>query len=265
MKTLIIAIIAIGVACSSQGQNNDSLTMVAYDAADQRCYDNGWRYGTGKEISYGGWSFFTELPSGDSYGGVYLASPRENEILKTFSQRRAFGLFSSGGGMEKVVAHRNFQGKLWPGDVFSFCMLPEKLGGGSADVEGRIGVAFSTKETMNGVDDYNSGAVLEFGLSKDSKNYLISDGEGTLDTGVEALGHPVSVSFELLENGLYRCQIAMLGGRIDDVIKVFDMPERKLRDSTDCGKIRSVVFFHRDGGLNDLFFDDIVLDRRVHE
>lgn len=265
MKTLLILITAIVPIYGALGQNDGSLTMVAYDTADQRCYDNGWRYGTGKEISYGGWSFFTELPFEESSAGVYLASPSENERLKSFSKRRAFGLFSIGEGEEKVVAHRNFQGKLWAGDVFSFCMLPESLGGGEADIEGAMGVVFSTKETITSANDYNGGAVLEFGLSKDSKNYLIFDGDGALDTGVEAVGRPVSISFEFLPNGLYKCQIAILGGRIDDVLEVFDMPERKLRDIKNCEKIRSVVFFHRDGGLNDLFFDDIVLDRQFHE
>lgn len=263
-KAIAFTLFAVGLSGWLRAEP-ELLTMVAYDTADHSHYSEGWKPGTGKEISFGEWRMAFAKPNKNSRSGAYLASVDQNNKLSTFSKTNAFALFALGGGGEEAVAQRQFQGKIWEGDVFSFCMNIERLGGGAAEIKGAIGMCISTSEMPPRAGDYNSGAAIEFGAFEGSENYILIDKEGRYDTGVKVGTHPISVSFEFLPNGKYRAQIALLGAKIDDILGVVDSPVRRMSGVDGGERIRSMVFFNRDGGLNDLFFDDIVLERHVSE
>ena len=238
----------------------------AIDSADQRAYDSGWLDGSGKEISYGGWNLFWGTSGEDSHAGCYLALTKENPRLKTFSGERSFALFANGGGFEEAVAQRKFNAKVGEGDVFSVCLHNERMGGLRRDgtTPGAAGIILSTEEKITAAGEYNKGSVLEFGVFSGQENYMLYDGDGQYDTGYSVKNSPISVSFEFLGEGQYRAQIAKLGDSIDDVLEVVDVPVRPLRGGSSAEKIRSMVFFNRNGDLNDFYFDDIVLDRYVN-
>lgn len=265
MKTPLILTLLLFLTGSYGRGEDSSLSMVAHDEADHLHYNLGWLEGTGREISFGEWRFFVDDRGTKGGAGACLVSVGENSNLLTFSKSRAFSLFANGAGNPEVVAQRSFQGKVWVQDVFSFCMHLERLGGGAGLVEGGMGVILSSLTGKPEADYFNRGIVLEFGAYGESQNYLLKDGDGTHDTGVEVKKGPISVSFEFLSEGKYRSQIAVLGKSIDDILEVIDIPVRQLRGVRECSQIRSMAFFNRSGGLNDLFFNDIVLDRHVQQ
>lgn len=265
MKTIaLFASLAQILLTASQG-SQALLTMVAHDSADHPHYDLGWKEGTGREISFGEWRFFVDESDETAKSGSYLASVRDVEALSTFSQHRTFALFSGREGGGEIIAQRNFQGKIWQGDVFSFCLQIKRAEGGAIVSEGLMGVALSPLDSLEKSEISSRSNAGEFVFSKESKNYLLRDGDGTLDTGVEVGKNPISISFEFLPDAMYRVQVASLGKSIDDVLEIYDGPARKLRGVPNCGEIRSMGFFIKDGGLNDLYFDDIVLDRHVDD
>lgn len=265
MKTItLLTLLAQVLLTASQG-SPALLTMVAHDSADHPHYDLGWEEGRGREISFGEWRFFVDESDETAKSGSYLVAAKDVETLPTFSQHRTFALFAGRGGGGEIAAQRNFQGKIWQGDVFSFCLQIKRSEGGPVVPEGLMGVALSPLDSLEKSEISSRSNAAEFVFSKESKNYLLRDGDGTLDTGVEVGKNPISVSFELLPDATYRVQVASLGKSIDDVLEIYDAPVRKLRGVTNCGEIRSMGFFVKNGGLNDLYFDDIVLDRHVDD
>lgn len=265
MKTITLLALLVQVLLAAAQGSQALLTMVAHDSADHPHYDLGWKEGTGREISFGEWRFFVDESDEAAKSGSYLASVKDIETLSTFSHHRAFALFAGREGGGEIVSQRNFQGKIWEGDVFSCCLQIKRAGGGPVVPGGLMGVALSPLDSLEKSEISSRSNAAEFVFSKESKNYLLRDGDGTLDTGVEAGKNPISVSFELLPNATYRVQVASLGKSIDDVLEIYDAPVRKLRGVANCEEIRSMGFFIKDGGLNDLYFDDIVLDRHVDD
>jgi hypothetical protein len=265
-KLVRVLSLVIFTGAGSHGETDPSrggFLTAAIDSADQGVYGAGWLSGVGSEISYGGWNLFWENSGDNSHAGHYLALTHENKRLESFSDKRAFALFANGPGFEEAVAQRKFNAKLIDGDVFSVCLHAERMGGFSRDssTPGAVGVILSTEESISSCGEYNKGAVVEFGAFSGKENYMIYDGDGEYDTGYSVKNSPISVSFEFLGGGKYRAQIAKIGENIGDILEVVDCPERTLRGVKRADDIRGMVFFNRNGDLNDFYFNDIVIDR----
>jgi hypothetical protein len=264
ITTTFFAIAAVLVAGGRAGDEpSGGLLTVAIDDADQGAYASGWLSGVGNEISYGGWNLFWENAGENSHAGHYLALTQENKRLGAMADKKAFALFANGPGFEEAVAQRKFNAKLADGDVFSVCLHAERMGGLRRDssTPGAVGLILSTEAFIRSCGDYNKGAVVEFGAFSGKENYIIYDGDGEYDTGYSVKNSPISVSFEFVGNGKYRAQIARIGKDVGDILEVVDCPERTLRGVRGGGDIKGMVFFNRNGDLNDFYFNDIVIDR----
>lgn len=99
------------------------------------------------------------------------------------------------------------------------------------------------------MDDYKSGARVEFSAVAGKKNYQAVDGGSDADTGVPVTDSGVSVSITLTDADTYDLEITTLGDK-----KTTTLKGRKLAGSSG-GSIESFCITNRNGEKSDGFFN----------
>lgn len=233
-------------------------TNVAEDDASQSAYGGGWDNGKNGGTGFGAWTVTSEGNDNDRHAGFYIAETKDKPDLNGIAKGdKAFGLYANGSGFEQAVAYRALEKPLTVGDSFSFMMengVFQKKFEKDDLTPGSVGLVLRTGNTNSSTNDYNSGAVFEFGYYNGKGNYQIYDATENTDSGVAFVDSGISVTVTLTAADTYDLEIQTMKDK-----KVTKLPGRKLKS----GAIESFAIFDRNSEKNDAFFNQLQVSREA--
>lgn len=238
-------------------------TNIAEDDAAHSAYGGSWNDNSNGGSGFGPWTTKTTTTGENSHAGFFIAETSKNSDLNGIAKEgKAFGMFANGSGFEQTVAFRPLNKPLEVGDSFSFMLETgpfekksdqDQAGGGSAGIVLRSGTANSSTE------DYNAGALAEFGHYQGNANYQIFDGTENTDSGVAFSDSGVIVTMTLTGSDTYDLEIQ----DAKDTSKITKVPGRKLGSAgtPKSGSIESMAVFNRNSEKNDAYFNGFQISR----
>ena len=205
MKKLILYPL-IGICVTSFALGQFEVVQVVLADDDAANYGVAWAGNGGTGLD--NWVF------AGSGGGEFLASTNGNADLNwiwSSPEGKAWGTWANGVGVPAMAAFRGFgwNGSNWvnsivaTGDTFSISMEHGDVAG-----SGAIGFVLRTGNAASSVDDYNTGARLEFGYWGSDQNYSIYDGSGSkVDSGVTARNTGLNLTVAMTGTNTYSLSI----------------------------------------------------------
>lgn len=216
-------------------------TSESMDSAESDSYEAGWTE-SGETEGFGGWVLRSNGDeSKSSYAGFYVAKEEEKtEITPVASAGKAWGFYADGVGSEEAVAFRSFLHPLTPQQAFSleFIFPPP------ASPDGVIGFALRSGDKATSLSDYNAGARMEFFAQGGKPNFQISDGQGTLDSGVPVSMEGLRVEVTIKTIDSYDLKLTPLAGE-----KPVEWKDRKLAGESGSA-LQSFSLFNRNSEKN---------------
>jgi hypothetical protein len=202
-----ILMLAAAAAVSTWQMNGPTATaaLVAFDAADDSAYDDGWSEGDNGGSGFGAWDFEVfDLGMNGVLAGFGLGSSTSNGSAPSGhidTGGRAFGLVSSPDDI--ALATRSFTGgPLAVGQTFTFAMdsgfVAQNGDGNSAPA-----VAVGLVSSFNPMDL----ARLSFRFDGDNANYVVDDMTMGRDTGVPFTDDGLQVAVTLTSENTYSLAI----------------------------------------------------------
>lgn len=232
-------------------------TNIAEDDAAHSTYGGSWEANKNGGSGFGEWTMASEASGENRHAGFYIATTEKNKDMTGIAKDgKAFGIFANGAGFEQAVAYRPLNKGLETGDSFSFMIEIgkfEKKFEQDNSTGGAVGLVLRTGTANASPDDYNAGAMFEFGSYQGSENYRIHDGTEKSDTGVAYTDAGVSVTLTVTGPDTYDLEIQTLHDK-----NLTKLPGRKFKSS---GAIESFALFNRNSEKNDVYFNQFQVSR----
>jgi hypothetical protein len=225
------------------------------DSADP-AYAAAWNNGSNGGTGFGPWQLVSTSTAG-GFAGFW--HPDDNSEANGIDNAGAIDRDSGstwasyankGSGVDQATAFRAF-GTSLDGEGDSFSVTLE-----NGNVEGRVGLALRSGNVSANPDDYATGARMQLYFQGGDANYSLTDGTGTLDTGVGWSPYGVKVDMLLTGPDTYDLMIWRFDEANDLSPQVFNIVGRSLAGG---GDIDSLALFQYDttgsGVQSDVFFN----------
>jgi dextranase len=230
--------------------------FTGYDDSADPQYAGSWGNGSNGGSGFGAWQLVsTSTPGG--YAGFWHPddSSESNGIDNAGAIDRDSGstwasYANKGSGVDKATAFRAFDTSLeGAGDTFSVTLE-------NGSIEGRVGLSLRNGDIVASPDDYASGARMQFYFQGGETNYSLTDGSGTLDTGIAWSPFGVKLDLTLTGPDSYDLLIWRFDEANDRSPQVYNIQGRTLAGQ---GTIDSLALFQYDttgsGIQSDVFFN----------